>query len=240
MRGKINKRLRPPPPPQKASPEDEKKIFAEWPAILRNMFVISIRPSRLREFEARLGQKLCAFLTVVEGVHGTSLDVKQLQKQRIYKPLNAWNQLTRGELGCFLSHRAIWQRIVDANLPHALIMEDDCLLYPTLEFLDQARASITEMTRGNPQWTILLLSRGPKVAQTLKKVSAHLVKPGKSWGLHCYAISRRGAQALLAKAFPISQAVDIYVSTVPLRGRYACAPVLCGVEKKLSDTMGIK
>lgn len=33
-----------------------------------------------------------------------------------------------GEIGCFLSHRACWQAIVDRNLPGALIAEDDLSL----------------------------------------------------------------------------------------------------------------
>jgi GR25 family glycosyltransferase involved in LPS biosynthesis len=233
------KPLEPPPLPLPASEDEQKEIFAGWPEILRNMFVITIRPTRLRAFERRMG-KLCEFLTVVKGVDGNLLNIAQLQKQRIYKPLNKWNTLTRGELGCFLSHRAIWQRVVDADLPYALIMEDDCLLFPTVDLLKQTQQCTQEMIQGNPTWNIMLLSRGPKVAKTLKKVSAHLVKPGKSWGLHCYAISQIGAQELLKKSLPISLAVDIYVSTVAIRGRYACAPVICGVEKKLSDTMGIK
>lgn len=35
-----------------------------------------------------------------------------------------------GELGCFLSHRACWQRIVDEDLDCALIVEDDLGLDP--------------------------------------------------------------------------------------------------------------
>lgn len=35
-----------------------------------------------------------------------------------------------GEIGCFLSHRACWQAIVDRDLPGALIAEDDLQLDP--------------------------------------------------------------------------------------------------------------
>ncbi len=33
----------------------------------------------------------------------------------------------RGTLGCFLSHAAAWQAVVDRNLPHALVVEDDVI-----------------------------------------------------------------------------------------------------------------
>ncbi len=33
----------------------------------------------------------------------------------------------RGTLGCFLSHAAAWQAVIDRNLPHALVIEDDVI-----------------------------------------------------------------------------------------------------------------
>lgn len=39
-------------------------------------------------------------------------------------------RIGRGELACFLSHRAIWQRMVDEGIDQALILEDDVALGP--------------------------------------------------------------------------------------------------------------
>ena len=33
--------------------------------------------------------------------------------------------LTLGEIGCYLSHRKVWQKIVDEHLDFALVLEDD-------------------------------------------------------------------------------------------------------------------
>ncbi|NNK79332.1 MAG: glycosyltransferase family 25 protein [Litoreibacter sp.] len=38
--------------------------------------------------------------------------------------------LSDGEIGCFLSHRRAWERIVSEGLPHALILEDDVAVDP--------------------------------------------------------------------------------------------------------------
>lgn len=46
----------------------------------------------------------------------------------------ALQPLSAGEIGCFLSHRAAWMRMVEAGLPHALILEDD------LHFSEAARS----------------------------------------------------------------------------------------------------
>ena len=39
-------------------------------------------------------------------------------------------RIGRGEVACFLSHRAIWQRMVDEGFDQALILEDDVALGP--------------------------------------------------------------------------------------------------------------
>src|SRR4051794_12383587 len=44
----------------------------------------------------------------------------------------AWQRpISRGELGCFLSHRVAWQRVVDSGRS-ALVVEDDVLLSDNL------------------------------------------------------------------------------------------------------------
>lgn len=49
--------------------------------------------------------------------------------------------LKRGEIGCALSHMKIWQRIVDENILHACILEDDVTVLPeitkTLSMIDE-------------------------------------------------------------------------------------------------------
>lgn len=39
-------------------------------------------------------------------------------------------ELTRGEIGCFLSHRRIWQTMVEKNIPQLLVLEDDVEFLP--------------------------------------------------------------------------------------------------------------
>lgn len=51
----------------------------------------------------------------------------QLNKQHFRRPLSV------GEIGCYLSHRTLWQRMVNENIAMAFILEDDIDLEP--EFL---------------------------------------------------------------------------------------------------------
>lgn len=48
--------------------------------------------------------------------------------------------ITQGEMGCAVSHRSIWQKMIDEDIDHALILEDDIRIDRKLvEFLSQPR-----------------------------------------------------------------------------------------------------
>lgn len=60
-----------------------------------------------------------------------AVDGKQLSDEEISCVVSGegyWGWLTRGEIGCFLSHRLCWQAIADAKEPYAAIFEDDMVL----------------------------------------------------------------------------------------------------------------
>ena len=66
----------------------------------------------------------------VEAINGKLLP-QEIKKEITY-PYNHFDtrvrftrELTDGEIGCFLSHRACWAKLVDSNENFALIMEDD-------------------------------------------------------------------------------------------------------------------
>ena len=221
------------------SAEEAAVIVAKWPVELQRMFVISIRPERLTDFEKRLGP-LCQYLTIVDGVDGHCLNPKRLQQQGIYEPRTKWNTLTRGELGCFLSHRAIWAQVVQQKLPYAMIMEDDCLLRVNHAVSDYVNQVMDELRLGDPDWRVLFLSRNPTFAKNKKRASRTLFQVGRSWGLFCYAISLSGARELLRRSSCITEAADVFVSTANIGGKYASDKIICGVNKSHSDTYTIR
>lgn len=45
--------------------------------------------------------------------------------------------LAKGAVGCYLSHYAIWEKMVLENIPHYLIIEDDLIVDSLLEFLQK-------------------------------------------------------------------------------------------------------
>lgn len=46
--------------------------------------------------------------------------------------LNTKRHVSHGEIGCAMSHRLIWQKMLDNNLDYALILEDDVVINPQI------------------------------------------------------------------------------------------------------------
>ena len=207
-----------------------------WPQILRSMLVISINPERLQRFMERAGC-LRGFITHIHGVNGRDLSITELQKKKVYKPVNKWNVLTRGQLGCFMSHRKAWSYVISEDLPYAFILEDDCDVHPNSDVIKYLTTAIAEI---NFTWDILYISRNPALCKHKRRVRPHVVETGKTWGLFAYVVTKDAAAALLAGSTVMCQAADIYVSTCedPKR-KIALSPMVFGLRDEESDTMGI-
>ena len=57
-------------------------------------------------------------------------------------------------IGCFLSHRAAWQRCAESDQP-LLVLEDD--VCPAVGFAQKLRAALTELPTLDPKWDVLLV-----------------------------------------------------------------------------------
>ena len=83
-------------------------------------------PERLAHMTAELGRASVAFTRVaaVDGERLAEADVA-----------DANPALSRGEIGCFLSHRTVWKRIADGSDPFAVVLEDDIHVASTMATL---------------------------------------------------------------------------------------------------------
>ena len=220
---------------------EEEKAQTRWPHTLRHILAISIRPERYQRLVANAGW-LGGFVRKVEGVDGRALGtIEQLTEQGIYAGGDRYNHMTRGQIACFLSHRRAWQRVVDEQLPTALILEDDCDLVPhpyTLRYIND----VVERELNFP-WDVLYLGRNPALCETLGgPIRQHLVHTGRTWGLFAYAVTLQSATQLLESTRgPIEEPVDIRVSTMKQpRRRVGFSPIALFIRTdEESDTEGI-
>jgi glycosyl transferase family 25 len=82
---------------------------------------------RLKLMEKRL-KALGLSFERVPAVDGSLAD---LTKTPVHAPNWRYpHQLTKGEIGCLLSHRKCWQRLVDSDERFGLILEDDIVFHP--------------------------------------------------------------------------------------------------------------
>jgi GR25 family glycosyltransferase involved in LPS biosynthesis len=91
---------------------------------------------------AKAGLQDCVRFSGIDGT--TDVDVKQLEREGKLSPLAVQRlqlpkeeklfgmDLTPGAIGCALSHRAVWRRIVEAQHQCCLILEDDVEFHPAI------------------------------------------------------------------------------------------------------------
>jgi len=162
-------------------------------------------PERLLFFTRQAEQYGLAF-DRVSAVDGRKLSAVEIQSA--LDPCFEFQPINECELGLFLSHRAIWERVVGENIPAAAIFEDDVVLSP------QISTALAALDRCEMPYDLI------KIETTLRKVvcgrvgvelpsgqALHLLR---SWhgGTAGYIVSHRGASKLLAAKEKISDQVD--------------------------------
>lgn len=199
------------------------------------IYGISIRPTRLAALTQRLDG---VSFTVVDGVNGTVLSMKELAVDKIYKPLS-YMKLTRGAIGCFLSHRSVWDAILNGPDEHALILEDDADFRP--EFIPKVEQLVEQIQAFDPSWNLLIIGQQTRTGTRGVKVPPGFgfYVPSRAFGLHAYVVSKRGAAILLSKSLPIFDPVDCYVTSFPCRGKYGTVANICDTLNFGSDVVSI-
>lgn len=97
-------------------------------------FIIHLKRSKGRMAQVQdLSEKSPFKVEIVDAVDGAKLTVAEIDAcfsaQALFQPKYPFG-LNAGEIGCFLSHRVAWQKIVDQDLTAGLILEDDVQLEP--------------------------------------------------------------------------------------------------------------
>ena len=96
-------------------------------------FLINLdrHPDRLATAQTRLSQAGVKAVRM-PAVDGASLSpaARRAAVARFHAVLARGRLYTPGQIGCTLSHQAVYRRMIDENTPAALILEDDVLLTP--------------------------------------------------------------------------------------------------------------
>ncbi|XP_006790384.1 procollagen galactosyltransferase 2 isoform X1 [Neolamprologus brichardi] len=180
------------------------------------------RSSRMLKTMAALG----LHSTLIDAVDGKALNTSQLQRLGIemlpgYKDPYSGRVLTRGEIGCFLSHHSIWTQVVERDLQKVLVLEDDVRFEPRFKRRLQAIMDDTDNTQLD--WDLIYVGRKRmQVQQPERSVEGvnNLVEADYSYWTLGYALSHRGARKLLAaqplpKMLPVDEFLPIMFNKHP-------------------------
>ncbi|XP_029931190.1 procollagen galactosyltransferase 2-like [Myripristis murdjan] len=165
-------------------------------------------------------------VTLTEAVDGKALNSSQLLAMGIdmlpgYKDPYSGRVLTRGEIGCFLSHYNIWKQTVEQELQQVLVLEDDVRFEP--RFRSRLTATMDDVKRTGLDWDLIYVGR--KRLQVTEPESwvkgvSNLVHPDYSYWTLGYVLSLQGAKRLieaepLSKMLPVDEFLPIMFNKHP-------------------------
>lgn len=200
------------------------------------VFVISLERARQRREHVanqlgRLGMRFEFF----DAVDGASLSEDGVRS--VYSDERArqtfWGPLNRGEIGCALSHIAIWKTIVAEQVAHALVLEDDALLdTATPEIL----AALPRLM--NPNDVVVLVNTNENTfffRQAALPAGRRLVYVNQPFFTATgYVITPGAAARLIAHALPLRVPIDFWYHDIGFKGVIPIRAVYPGLVSQLS------
>ncbi len=146
-----------------------------------------------------------------DAVDGRDLDLETLPAYaKTRRRLFFGRDMTKAEVGCLLSHRAIYQHIVDCNIEAAVILEDDVFLDPCFPEV------LRDLLRVPIKWDVIRFLAPDKVQKTGRMIWPLLCKPyalarirTTPGGAYGYMLTRKAAARFLRHMQKNALPVDI-------------------------------
>ena len=177
-----------------------------------------------------------------------AIDGKKLSEQfvsDVYSGEIALNEigrdLSRGEIGCALSHKNIYKKMIDESIEIALILEDDIDFDENLINLLDRKVNFTD------NWELILLGHHTGNSRKVDTKSSFwnqkklmykysLVRPcEKGYGTYGYLIKKNAAKKLLKYLKVISKPIDHYTGDSRYLNLYTINPAPIKINEFFSD-----
>ena len=203
----------------KTWPVVPKRLLTDFDVYVINLDSATARLDNFRREVAASDLATKSFIRVA-GVEGSSLDTASLLTKRARTELAQAEstgfrlrhyQLSRGAVGCYMSHVKLWKSVLATDKDVALIFEDDAQLEP----------SLYRYVRETPMPTdfdIILLGYVCFKCSRDEGAGFHRVK--RFFGLHGYLISAKGIRKILEspRLFPVGKQIDAVLSDMAAKG----------------------
>lgn len=174
-------------------------------------FIVSLPKDReRREYLERQLTALGMPFSVFDAVHGKSLSPEELAANYdADKAVRLFNrEMSRGEIGCALSHVGIYRQMVEQDIPHALILEDDASVLDR-----ELPAILAKLAQFYPvQAPVAVLLNHVKRYDSNKKDPLDdtrcIYDAYRAVCTHAYFITKAGAEKLLRHLYPVYVVAD--------------------------------
>lgn len=148
--------------------------------------------------------------------------ISEEQKKELLYPIDHFEtkvrftrELTNGEIGCFLSHRECWKRLLDSDEKWALIMEDDIQISKRAAEYMKTDAWIPQEVEVCQFSALDDEIKGRITNRPIVKIDGflRLVEPlyPTPLGMQCYCISRVAAEEALKTSVKLAAPVDDFL-----------------------------
>lgn len=140
------------------------------------------------------------------------------------------SQLTRGMIGCYLSHLKLYKKALEMNQDLVLVFEDDAAFQVDLMKI------LSDLNEFPVTWDILLLGTIHIFDQ--KPYSKSWNRVFKFWGTQGYIINKNGMTKMLENSIPITKQIDHimgYLSEQGILNVYAYKDNLVTQKSRYSD-----
>lgn len=199
---------------------------------LRIVFINLDRATARRQFMEAQGERLRLRFERVAAVEASG--ISDALADRIGR---SWERpLTKPELGCFLSHQALWLDIAEGSAP-VLVLEDDVVLSPRLTGLLEQASSVSGVDMVNlesfDRRRFLTAERRP-LANGLALLGVARDKSGSA----AYLLWPAGARKLLDRARRGAAPVDAFLHGLKALASFQAEPALA-MQVHLLEKRGI-
>lgn len=166
-------------------------------------------------FPAVIGKNLNLIDFVTPKAYEQILLTDKTKKKRFHY------ELTRGAVGCYLSHLSVYKKIIESNLKYGIVFEDDSII--ANDFYDRLQYGLSVVPQ---DWDIYLLG-----LICLKcDINKDYININRFWGTHGYIIKKDSAKKILEYLDrPISKQIDADLSLLIKRkiiNVYAINPII--------------
>lgn len=164
---------------------------------------------RLRHMYENLSKLGIEFVRIA-AVNGNALTNEQLEKYSVTVRGQKWS--SSGALGCFLSHRAVWQEIVRRDENWGLVLEDD--IYLSRDFKNYITEELlkTTVTKDADIIRLEATTNRVKLKQRKKFFDRDIYKlVSTTWCTGAYLITQQTAKKLLAVSEDLWDSSDYFL-----------------------------